>query len=250
MADKKAKTGFIPIYIIIASILVVSLFISKNQETRTRAASLEEEFRNCITPPKCCYDIVNTGDAFSCPTPWGVDGDGRGWCPPNMCAAIKGKGQKCGWYWIWHPEDANPTGYGCMIGDSEATIKMKFNSDGTLITVKPPVSVSVQPTAAPLPTQVVILPTSAPIPTEVILPPTNRPIPTQVIEPTQAERPKPVVTYVPIVFPTNPPPLTVTPTPTSFKFNLPNILPAKEKVESFFIQVRSNLLDFLSKILP
>lgn len=258
MAKKRNKIVFIPLYILLASILVVSLFISKNQETRTRAASLEEEFRNCITPPKCCYDIVQTGDAFSCPTPWGVDGDGRGWCPPSMCAAIQGKGQRCGWYWLFHDEKDTPgigtntpTGYGCMIGDSEATMKMKFNPDGTLISYPSAVTPTVQPTKVPRPTEIVLPTSPQPTPTEIVLPPTNSPVPTQILEPTQIQRPaQPVVTYIPIVLPTNRPQPTVTPTPTPFKFTLPNILPPKEKVDSFFTSVKTNLLDFLSKILP
>lgn len=175
----------------------------------------------------CCEEIKKTGDPGACPWPQ------RGYCTDDQCAAIPEgvSKERCGGprhSWCGECQSHNCPGYG---------------------------SNPVQPTKAPVstvasPTQV-IPPTSAPIPTDVTIPtevpPTNPPLPTQI--PEESVKPRPQITYVPIIVPPYTP-STLTPTPTPFKFNLPNILPPKEKVQSFWEGIRLNLVNFFSKILP
>ncbi len=241
--DFKIATPFFLLF----AIFLVTIFYKfnrlGNQDLRS-LASEEDDANYCVKAPDCCSAISKTHDAHECD--WPI----RGYC--NNCGDIEGKNERCGWYWIWHDKsdspDKNigtnmPAGYGCMIGDSPGSMRPKYNADGSVNTLKP-TSIPVTPTQIPQPTSLPV-PTSIQIlPTEV--PPTNPPVSTQIPE---QPLPRPQITYVPIIIPPYTPP-TLTPTPTPFKINLPNILPAKEKVQSFLEGIRLNLLDFFSKILP
>lgn len=172
----------------------------------------------------CCDELAKTGDPFACGYPQ------RLYCLPDQCAGIPEDvpRQRCGGSrqnWCNLCKDNNCPGYG----------------GAPVVPTSPPVTPSQpsQPTSVPVPTSMPILPT------EVIS--TSPPPPTQVLE--EPIKPRPQITYIPIIVPPYTPP-TLTPTPTPFKFNLPNILPPKEKVQSFFEGIRLNLLDFFSKILP
>lgn len=171
----------------------------------------------------CCEEIGRTGDPLACPWPQ------RGYCTDNQCAAIPEgvSRQRCG----------GPRHSWCNLCNEKCP-----GSSGSGPTV--PTSIPVLPTAIVVIPAATVVPTEVPIPTQIpTLPP---PPPTQVVWPTQT---RPQITYIPVVIPPYIPP-TATPTTIPFKLNLPNILPPKEKVDSFFATVKTNLLDFLSKILP
>lgn len=172
----------------------------------------------------CCQEIARTGDPSAC-----SDWVKRGYCTVDQCNAIPEgvNRQRCGgprWHWCELCKEHNCPGYG---GSSP-----------------------VQPTAAP--TSVPVIPTKVsvpalPFPTETptIVEPTTPILPTQIIQ-----IPRPTVTYVPVVFPTAPPLPTLTPTSTPKKIILPQILPPREKVTAFFDRLKTQLMTFLTNILP
>ncbi len=137
----------------------------------------------CTTPPDCCTDLASLHDAYKCC--W-IE---RGFCRPDQCQQITGNKGKCGWYWGFHDGNTNtPDGYGCMIGDSEATMRPKYG-----------------PTASP--TSTPILPTQTPAIT-------NTPIPSSSITPTNTPASSTPTGTVTPLSPTNTPQVTVTIAPT------------------------------------
>lgn len=104
----------------------------------------------CQTDPSCCANIVKKAQEMGEDIYDADDGDQpyhecewpeRGYCKPSTTCnklpdGIKYRGH-CGWYWAFH--DANggdlgtntPNGYGCMIGDSEATMRPICGGGGT-----------------------------------------------------------------------------------------------------------------------
>ena len=163
-----------------------------------RAYTNEEECGFCKQEPDCCVEMRSTGDAFACS--WPI----RGYCTPDTCNHIDGNHQKCGWYWAFHDANANEyhlgtnssKGYGCMIGDTEATMHPRCDPS--------PVP-TVKPTAKPLPT---VKPTSRPLPTA--LPPTTAP--TAYLPPSTAPL-QPIPSATPMAFPITQPTSTI-PLPT------------------------------------
>lgn len=167
--------------------------------------------------PSCCDKLAETGDPTVCCF------DARRRCTPSQCSAIPDgvRKERCGQLWEiggYCPHGSNPTQ-------------------------------AVEPSLPP-PTATIFIatPTSTPVPVSTEVPqPTLSPVePTYTVKPTST---RPQITYVPIVIPPYNPP-TFTPTPTIVRFNFPNILPPKEKVQSFWDGVRANLQEFFSKILP
>lgn len=235
MAKNQNIKSVTPLFLFISTLIVGFIYqINKDnlQDIRSLAYTEEESQRYCTNPPACCAAISKTHDAHECE--WPI----RGFC--NNCGDVEGPNERCGWYWIFHGGYTDTDrGYGCVIG-KEGNTRPIYNADGTTnFVLTPTPTVPVSPTAIPTP-----LPTS--VPTDIPQPTLPPPPPAQIVLPTQ---PRPQITYVPVVIPPYTPP-TVTPTPTPFKINLPNILPPKEKVDSFFTAVKTNLLDFFSKILP
>lgn len=241
---KKTNTKIIaPLFLLVATLIVGFIYqFNRNEMQDIRSRAEEDNAKFCedqctgrnrcdfndttrtddpnLNDP-CCEELKKTGDPLACPWPQ------RGYCTDDQCSAIPEgvSRQRCGGprhSWCNECVSRNCPGYG-------------NNSPTT-----PPVI----PTSAPQPTRVVVFPTEPIIfPTDV--PPTFLPIPTQ------PERPKPTAVYIPPVLPTSIISIpTIKPTSTPPKFTLPNILPPKEKVDSFFTSVKTNLLDFFSKILP
>ncbi len=243
---KKANIKIATPSFLLLAILLVGLIYNLNREPfqDIRSAAEEEDPNFCqnhckpdakrcdfndtsrheddsIINDPCCEEIAKTGDPGACPWPQ------RGYCTDGQCAAIPEgvSRERCG----------GPRHSWCNLCNEKCS-----GSSKVVPTQQPKVFIP-PPTSAPISTP-------TPIPSDV--PPTNQPSPmvqpTQIIEP---PRSKPQITYIPIIIPPYTPP-TLTPTPTPIKFNLPNILPPKEKVQSFLEGIRLNLLDFFSKILP
>lgn len=175
------KTAFL---FVLCGFLLISPLVS--------AYTNEEECGFCKNEPDCCAQIRETKDATECS--WPI----RGYCNPNTCSQAEGNKQKCGWYWVFHNANDNeyhigtnsPNGYGCMIGDTEAT--MHPRCDPTPIpTMKPTITPyptqrppTIIPTRMPPPPTSAPLPTSVPVPTVFIIPsatvlPTVQPAPYQ-----------------------------------------------------------------------
>lgn len=180
----------------LASLLIVIIgFISLDvaiQKTPTTSMITKAEGNDCEfcnNEPECCKEVESTHEA---PCDWPT----RGWCKPSTCAQIEGKGQRCGWYWLFHNANDNeyklgtnsPNGYGCMIGESESTMKPRCTAQGPI---------TLAPSNAPTPTQTAI-PTTIPtlIPTE-ILQPTQEPLPPTAI-PTQPNSAIPTTRLLPL----------------------------------------------------
>ncbi len=230
---------------------------NNNQDIRSHA-SVEDDAVACVKAPACCDEIVKTGDAHACPDPWGVEG--RGYCPLSVCGAIEGKKERCGWYWIWHNKDDNdykigtnaPDGYGCMIGDSESTMRPKYGPGGATNpppqpTQPPPTAtIYLPPTSIPTAVPTVFIPTS--FPTQVPSYPTS--IPTVPSNPTGNIMPTVYLPPTLYIYPTVTSEPSYTPTPTPKLFSLPNILPPKEKVMTFLDTLKTKIGKFLSMILP
>lgn len=126
------------------------------------SASVELDQKFCVNRPSCCAQIVETHDAHAC-----EDFIERMYCPLDVCSAIEGRNERCGWYWIWHDMNDdpvyhlgtnNPDGYGCMIGDSPQTMVPKYTSTGATITPKPPASPTPKATSTPVVTPTVYIP--------------------------------------------------------------------------------------------
>ena len=181
------KIAYSGLLIFFVLILLLPHYTRAEDET---AADFCQKF--CIGEPDCCTRMRNSHDPFECEWPT------RGWCKPEICSQIEGKGQRCGWYWLFHNANDNdyklgtnsPNGYGCMIGDSEATMRPKCGP--TPIPTSPPTPTAV-PTSPPPPTSVP-LPTSAPMPTN---PPPIEVIPTDIPPPIEI----PPTKYIPPVEP-------------------------------------------------
>ncbi len=191
---KGKAMGIRIIFLSIFSLLIAISLIAINGQTYQTINSRADEAidaERCPNPPACCQQIAETGDALQCS--WD---EGRGYCPPDVCSKISGKGQKCGWYWIWHDKDSSPdknigtnmpNGYGCMIGESEATMRPKYTSSGA--TTAPP-----RPTSPPSPTT--FIPSTAPEPTSPPPPePTVAPPPAVTIPTTPPQQPPPGSTF-------------------------------------------------------
>ena len=162
----------------------------------------------CTTSPDCCTDLANQHDAYKCC--W-IE---RGFCRPDQCQQITGNKGKCGWYWSFHyTDDPNgigtntKNGYGCMIGDSEATMRPKYGP--TAGTTNTPVLPSQTPaiTNTPIPSNS-ITPTNTPsstTPTGTVTPlsPTITSQVTMTQTPTLTPRPTatPTVTPYPLISP-------------------------------------------------
>lgn len=150
----------------------------------------EEECGFCKNEPDCCVEMRSTKDAFACS--WPI----RGYCKPDTCNQIDGNHQKCGWYWAFHDANDNDyhlgtnssSGYGCMIGDSEATMHPRCEPT-PIPTVRP----TTRPTSAPFP---ISLPPSA------TLQPTQPPA-VQVPSPMLPEQTATPVSTIPFIIPTS-----------------------------------------------
>jgi len=207
---KKRKKD-IPVYIVLISIVsLLSLLavgfllahsLSKNEPLTTSAKAEGNDCDLCINEPSCCAEIASTHDAHACDWPT------RGWCKPSTCGQIEGKGERCGWYWIWHNANDNdyklgtnsPNGYGCMIGPSESTMQPRCTPAGaiTLAPTSPIPPPTVIPTSAPLPTIPPSQPTQepekpTPEPTTMVRVPPNEPPPRQISNAFQVSKPESV----------------------------------------------------------
>jgi len=265
----KLLAGFNIFILLVLLFIITGIFLTrwvvqnKSQENRTYAYTEEEEAQFCTNQPSCCDDIIKQlnekGDISDLPDgeqPYhACDWPLRGYCQMSVCGQLpsgkKYRGE-CGWYWIWHDKDASPnkdigtnmpSGYGCMIGDSEATMRPKYGSSPT----NPP-----QPTNPPRPSDTPI--PSEPTPTEILYP-TETPIPTLppgiYFSPTpQSSVPTQPIFY-PTSVPTNPPPQitetvenTPTPIPTPF------ISKVTKQVSDFIQQTKEAIIKFFNTILP
>lgn len=252
---------YLSLLIIIAAFAGLTSFLNLkgfSQDIRSRADQSADD-ANCPNPPDCCVRMASSHDPFECD--WPI----RGYCTLDICNGIDGKKQRCGWYWIWHNQDDTPgigtntpNGYGCMIGDSEATMHPKYSPSGATVTPKP----SVSPT--PLPT--VIPPTSTlPTNTPIIIQPTTTPLPTQPYFPTVTPTifRQPSISYISPTMPSsddegNPTPTNyIQPTvnnqqpSTTPKPTREPIIPKIEKqVNSFFQEIKIQLSKFISNVLP
>lgn len=236
----------------ISILTIITSSINNLQDIRSRAGESEDAER-CVNSPGCCKEIADTGDALKCS--WG---EGRGYCPLDVCARISGKGQKCGWYWIWHDKADSPNkdigtnmpnGYGCMIGDSPQTMHPKYGGG---------------PTSLPQPT-VTIIPTSAPIPTDtpILLQPSDTPSPTY-SQPTLIPNTpiipvaSPTIQINPTVILINPTSIPVNPTsvvmPTLASSPTPQPTPIdkiiKKAMDDIFQKTKKILFEFINTILP
>ncbi len=237
--------------IIFSSLTIIGIVNNPNNQDIRSHASVEDDRNYCVNPPDCCGRMEQSHDAHECE--WPI----RGYC--NNCGAIEGRKERCGWYWIFHDAGAtgglgtnSPDGYGCMIGDSESTMRPKYGPGGA--TNPPP-----QPTQPPPTATIYIPPTSIPTAVPTIFIPTSIPTQTPIYPtaiPTVPSYPTgnivPTI-YTPptlYIYPTMTPQPTNTPTPTPKSFSIPNILPPKEKVVSFIDNIKTSLVSFLSKILP
>lgn len=244
--EQKNKTRYFgPVFLLLAIVFTIVIYKTNGTSTQDIRSSAEDADPNfcqnqCAGRNRCdlndttrtddpnlndpcCEDIARTGDPGACPWPQ------RGYCTVDQCNAIPEgvNRQRCGgprWQWCENCKAQKCPGYGAS--------------------PSPTPTQAVLPTASPSVTLSLPAPTEVPSPT-VLIEPTSPQLPTQIIQ-----LPKPGVTYIPAVFPTNPPAPTLMPTSAPFQFSLPQILPPKEKMESFFITVKTNLQNFFSKILP
>lgn len=258
MAKKKVKsTRYIGTIFVFGSILLVgAIYLLNRSQVQDIRSNAEDDPNFCANQcdgrdrcsfnskasipndpnynDPCCEELQKTGSAYACPWPQ------RGYCTDDQCAAIP-EGQpreRCGGprhSWCNKCIDAGCAGY----------------SKNSVPSTVAPTSMITKPTAVPV---IDDKPSVAgPLPTLPI--PTTIPNPTNPIYPTQGAqpiKPRQQITYVPIVYPTNPPPMipTAVPTKMPYNFSLPNLLPAKEKVDVFIQNTKFSILDFLSKILP
>lgn len=188
--DKKLLALLLVVIVFLAVTLIGLGVPNTHQDTRTLAAGPVCDDR-CVHEIDCCKAVKANNDPYECAWP------DRGWCFPSTCAAYEGQHTNCGWYWRFHGSDDpnglgtnTVNGYGCMIGDSEATM----------------VPICGAPTRVPQPTQRV----SQPTPTQVV--PTARP--TRFPRPTEVRPPTPTSYVIPITA-TPKPNITVGPNPTS-----------------------------------
>jgi hypothetical protein len=210
MKNKAVASGIISLSLL-SLVFAVFLSFSSKQSTSSIIKAEGNDCDLCINEPPCCAEIINTHDAFSCEWPT------RGWCQPSTCSQIEGKGQKCGWYWVFHDANDNDyklgtngvNGYGCMIGATEQTMRPRCGPQASIVpTIQP--TIPPQPTSPPQSTQAPE-PTTAFQPTS--QPPPNNPFPTQIqVFPTNT-----------MFMPTLPP--SQSPSFPSFSFpNLPKII--------------------------
>lgn len=258
MVKKKVKpTRYIGTVFVLGSILLVGTIYffnrSQAQDTRTKAENPDPNFcqDKCVGqdrcgngPPgdiynaPCCDEIKRTGDPFACGWP------DRGYCRDDQCASIP-EGvdrQRCGGprhSWCNLCIENNCTGYGST-----------------------PLPTKIPPThVPPSPTIYIPPPTITPNPT-IIIPTTIRTvtpttIPTQWILPSIVSSPTvyfpptdvPANYSTPYISPAVSPP-TLTPAPTPRKIALPQILPPKEKVQSFWESLKVQVISFFEKYLP
>ena len=215
MKRKQSKIQFfVFLLLMLFAFLILMQFNQKETYDIRSRASVEDDAKYCVNPPDCCARMDQSRDAHECE--WPI----RGYC--MNCGSIEGKNEKCGWYWIWHDANDNeyklgtngPDGYGCMIGDSPGTMRPKYNSDGSINTLKP----TTAPTTAPAPTTKP-QPTVAPaVPTEPPIIPEQQTSKTKVINedafPTEPIEPKVINVFE-----------SPTPSPIPFRLNfkLPNV---------------------------
>jgi len=169
---KNKAMAIIIIFLSLFSIFLgVLISFSQKQLTTTTLRAEGSDCDLCINEPPCCAEIRNTHDAFGCDWPT------RGWCQPSTCSQIEGKGQRCGWYWIFHNANDNdyklgtnsPNGYGCMIGETEQTMRPRCGPQASIIPTKILPSTSLQPTTFQQPTNPP-QPTTAPLQPTVVIP--------------------------------------------------------------------------------
>lgn len=179
----------------------------------------------------CCEELQKTGDPFACGYPE------RLYCLPGQCAGIP-EGvprQRCGGSriaWCEKCIAAGCPGYGSA---PQPTTSLP-PPPTTTVYIPPPTftPIPIPPTVIPLPT------TNYPASPAGGQPPTSIPPAyiTVVIQPTI------------IVLPTLPSAPIWTPSPTPKKITLPQILPPREKVTAFFDRLKTQLMSFLTNILP
>jgi len=178
MKNKVMAIGII-LLSLLSFVLAIWLIFSTKQSVNTVLQAEGSDCDLCTNEPPCCAEIRNTHDAFACEWPT------RGWCQPSTCSQIEGKGQKCGWYWVFHDANDNDyklgtngiNGYGCMIGATEQTMRPRCGPQASIVPTQIPPTTPLQPTSQPQPTQAVA-PTLAPQPTSAPSP--NNPFPTQI----------------------------------------------------------------------
>ncbi|MBI4066743.1 hypothetical protein HY407_00005 [Candidatus Gottesmanbacteria bacterium] len=196
--------------IVLAGMTAVGINLQNSQETRTRAAPFCHPL--CATEPSCCAEILRQlkevgEDIYDLPDSeqpyhaceWdagNADTNYRGYCKPSTCSqlpeGLKYRG-RCGWYWSFHEGYTNsPNGYGCMIGDTEATMRPICGGGGNPTNTPRPTN-PIQPTNTPRPTR---RPTRVPRPTKVPTATRVPPTPTPVYIPVTVT-PNPSVTIAP-----------------------------------------------------
>lgn len=177
------------LFILLNIILILPKMLSQNQSYDIATQAIENECSYCLNEPPCCAKMVQNSDMHECD--WPI----RGYCQLSTCHSVDvPKQERCGWYWIWHDAGDNsyqlgnnsPNGYGCMIGNSESTIKPRCTAAGP-ITLAPTGSApspttyilpTVAPTAIPQPTESLPTPTPLPQPTAILRVPPNEMHPT------------------------------------------------------------------------
>jgi len=202
--------------VIFAAVLGIVYSLRENQDVRSRAAPSCHPL--CATEPACCGEILRqleeVGDEiYDLPDAeqpyhacdWdanNADTNYRGYCRPSTCnqlpSGTKYRGH-CGWYWNFHEGYTNsPNGYGCMIGESDASMRSICGGGS-------------QPSNTPRPTS--------------SLPPTNTPIPTR--KPTNTPRPtkRPRATKTPVPATATPYNIATTATPIPNATTVPNASP-------------------------
>ncbi|MCL4338523.1 hypothetical protein M1271_02445 [Patescibacteria group bacterium] len=259
--DRRILLG-LGLVVLTGTIFVSSHFLNNpSGDIRTRA-SIEDDQKYCVNQPSCCNDIITQlnakGDITDLPDgeqPYhACDWPIRGYCQMSICnqlpAGKKYRGE-CGWYWIFHDANGNsyhlgtntPDGYGCMIGDTEASMRPKYGPDGS--TIAPPTPTSL-PLPTPLPTAiptVVISPTSVPTQTPLAtVMPTS--IPT-IVYPTNPSQVYPTTFVLPTVY-VPPPTATLIPTPTS----VPVIKIIGNNLGDFLQRTKESIIQFLTIVLP
>ncbi len=260
--DKKILLG-LGLIVLSSTIFVSSHFLTSGSGDIRTQASVEDDQKYCVNQPSCCNDIIKQfnqhgGDISDLPDsdqPYhACDWPIRGYCQLSICNQLPG-GKKyrgeCGWYWIFHDKGGNsaglgtntPNGYGCMIGDTESTMRPKYGPDGS--TIAPPTPTSL-PLPTPLPTAiptVVISPTSIPtqVPLATVMPTS---IPTMVY-PTNPPQVYPTTFVLPTVY-VPPPTATLIPTPTS----VPVIKIIGNNLGDFLQRTKESIIQFLTVVLP
>lgn len=191
-------SGFfiVVVVIVFAALLgvVYSLRTAQNLRLRAEGPSCHPL---CQTEPSCCADIIRRMNELGgpdaildlpdseqpyheCPALYEENNE-RGYCRPETCnqlpAGVQYRG-RCGWYWGFHEGATNTAnGYGCMIGDSEATMQ-PICGGGTQPSNTPRPTSSNPPSSTPIPTRKPTKtpkPTKRPKPTKTPVPPTATP---------------------------------------------------------------------------